>query len=199
MDTKLRQRVVGAGVLTALAIIILPMLLDGTSDDRARVMATIPEPPTIELKKLSMEGMLGKMRQMEQESAAQLPELLPDYTSYGDTTASDGSENASALAATELTLDKNLLPVSWSLQLGSFQNPKNAQRLRQQLRDEEYRAYIIQVMATENNTETFRVYVGPMLQKSQLERVAEEIRVKFNITGPIVRYRLEDDGGQLGG
>jgi len=190
---------VGAGVLTALAIIILPMLLDGTSDDRARVMATIPEPPTIELKKLSMEGMLGKMRQMEQESAAQLPELLPDYTSYGDTTASDGSENASALAATELTLDKNLLPVSWSLQLGSFQNPKNAQRLRQQLRDEEYRAYIIQVMATENNTETFWVYVGPMLQKSQLERVAEEIRVKFNITGPIVRYRLEDDGGQLGG
>jgi len=89
--------------------------------------------------------------------------------------------------------------VSWSLQLGSFQNPKNAQRLRQQLRDEEYRAYIIQVMATENNTETFRVYVGPMLQKSQLERVAEEIRVKFNITGPIVRYRLEDDGGQFGG
>ena len=192
----------GAGVLTALAIIILPMLLDGTSDDRARVMATIPEPPTIELKKLSMEDVLGKMREMEQESAAQLPELLPDHTPYDETAASVGSENASsdeALAATDLTLDKNLLPVSWSLQLGSFQNPKNAQRLRQQLREAEYRAYIIQVMATEDNTETFRVYVGPMLQKRQLELVAEEIRVKFNITGPIVRYRLEDDGGQLGG
>ena len=165
-------------------------------------MATIPEPPTIELKKLSMEDVLGKMREMEQESAAQLPELLPDHTPYDETAASVGSENASsdeALAATDLTLDKNLLPVSWSLQLGSFQNPKNAQRLRQQLREAEYRAYIIQVMATEDNTETFRVYVGPMLQKRQLELVAEEIRVKFNITGPIVRYRLEDDGGQLGG
>ena len=53
---------VGAGVLTTLAVIILPMLLDGTSEDRARVMATIPEPPLIELKKLTMDDALRKMR-----------------------------------------------------------------------------------------------------------------------------------------
>jgi cell division septation protein DedD len=191
---------VGAGVLTALAIIILPMLLDGTSDDRARVMATIPEPPTIELKKLSMEGALRRMREMEQESAAQLPELLPDFTPYDKTTAAD--ENVSAgkkSGAIDLTLDKNSLPVSWSLQLGSFQDPKNAQRLRQQLRDVEYRTYIIRVLTADDNTETFRVYIGPMLKKNQLEAIAEEVRVKFKITGQIVRYRLEDDGGQLGG
>ena len=195
---------VGAGVLTTLAVIILPMLLDGTSEDRARVMATIPEPPLIELKKLTMDDALRKMREMEQNSAAQLPQFEPDTRSYSEPSVSTKSAASSASAkqdrrTPELALDKNLLPVSWSLQLGSFQDPSNAQRLKQQLREDGYRTYIVRAKTDDDKGETFRVYIGPMLKRNELEVIAEAVRKKLNIEGQIVRYRLEDDAGQLGG
>ncbi|MDP4876546.1 MAG: SPOR domain-containing protein [Pseudomonadales bacterium] len=201
MDTRLRQRVVGAGVLTTLAIIILPMLLDGTSEDRARVMSTMPEPPVIELQRLTVDDVRRQMRKMEQDSAALLPMLQADEPLPGDVAASAAvPANASnALAKKHFALDKNLLPVSWTLQLGSFQNPENAMRLRQQLREADYRSYIIHSKAEGQNSDTFRVYLGPMLQKQDLEKIAAAVKVQFELDGQIVRYRIEDDTGQLGG
>ncbi|MBD3649334.1 MAG: hypothetical protein HUJ31_18215 [Pseudomonadales bacterium] len=65
MDVKLKQRVIGAIVLTALAIIILPMMLDGSSEDRARVIASIPEAPRVEFRQLEVEQVRERMEQME--------------------------------------------------------------------------------------------------------------------------------------
>ena len=70
MDARLKQRVVGAFVLTILAIIILPMLLDGSAEDRAKVTANIPEAPKIEMKKISVEDIRRQMERSEQASAA---------------------------------------------------------------------------------------------------------------------------------
>jgi len=162
------------------------MLLDGTSDDRARVMATIPEPPSIDLKKLTFDDARLKMREMEIESAAQLPQMQEDPI-------------ADTLPSTTFNLDQNNLPVSWSLQLGSFQNPNNATRLRQDLREAEYRSYVIESKGNTGDADVFRVFIGPMLQKSQLEKIQIEVREKFGLPGQIVRYRIEDDKGQLGG
>ena len=78
MEAKLKQRVLGAVVLTALAVIILPMLLDGSAEDRARITATIPEAPKIELKSLTILQVKQTMLKMEQESYAKLPVELPD-------------------------------------------------------------------------------------------------------------------------
>jgi DedD protein len=186
VEARLKQRVTGAIVLTTLAIIILPMLLDGTSDDRARVMATIPEPPTIDFKKLTFDDARLKMRQMEIESAAQLPQMQEDPI-------------ADTIPPTAFNLDMNNLPVSWSLQLGSFQNPNNATRLRQDLREAEYRSYVIESKGDEDNADTFKVFIGPMLQKRQLEKIQLEVQKTFGLQGQIVRYRIEDDKGQLGG
>jgi DedD protein len=186
VEARLKQRVTGAVVLTTLAIIILPMLLDGTSDDRARVMATIPEPPTIDLKKLTFDDARLKMRQMEIESAAQLPQLQEHPI-------------ADTLPSTAFNLDNNNLPVSWSIQLGSFKNPNNATRLRQDLREADYRSYVIESKGNDGDADIFRVFIGPMLQKSQLEKIQGEVQEKFGLQGQIVRYRIEDDKGQLGG
>jgi DedD protein len=180
------------------------MLLDGTSDDRARVMATIPEPPTIDLKKMTFDDARLKMRQMEIESAAQLPQLQEEPIAEPSTGSAAASATASATgnsksSSSPFSLDKNNLPVSWSLQLGSFQNPNNATRLRQDLREAEYRSYVIESKGSGGDADTFRVFVGPMLHKGQLEKIQSEVQVKFGLQGQIVRYRIEDDKGQLGG
>jgi DedD protein len=186
IDSRLKQRVVGAIVLTALAIIVLPMLLDGTPEDRARVVANIPEPPRIELKSVSVPGIKARMAEREAASAAAMPKMVQD------------TETEESVAPEAFTLDANDLPVSWSLQLASFKNPDNALNLRKSLRDSEFSSYVIQAN-TEEGDVYYRVFVGPMLQKSRLAKISEQIEEKFDLKGQIVRYRLEDDKGQLGG
>ena len=183
MENRLKQRMVGAFVLTLLAIIMLPMLLDGTAEEQAKVIASIPDAPKIEVKRTSILDLKRQMRQMEQESAAKLPKEVVDEDNY-------------ELEAS-FSLDKNALPISWSLQLGSFKNKENATSLRAELRAANYHSYILQAKTSDG--ETFRVLVGPMLKKSALLKLGEQIDANFNVKGQLVRYRIEDDAGQLGG
>ena len=213
LETRLKQRMIGAIVLTALAVIILPMLLDGSAGDRAKVVARIPEPPAVELKKLTISDIDQKMKQMAQESASRLPQAAEQQvtttgktvpqtgSSASDKTASAPSEAVATTPATtpanEFALDKDNLPVSWSLQLGSFQDHQNALKLRADLRQADYRSYIIAAQTDQGSV--YRVFVGPILDKSRLEKIGQEIRSKFNLKGQIVRYKIADDAGQLGG
>ena len=183
MDQKLKQRLTGAVILTSLAIILLPLLLDGTEQAREEFIASIPEPPSIELQDITVQDVQEKMEQMERASEARLPREVVDETDYED--------------APDFILDQNKLPVSWSLQLGSFENEENATRLRQQLRDENYRSYILHAKTSDG--EIFRVFVGPSNSKESLAEMNEVIVDKLKLRGRIVRYRIEEDKEQLGG
>ena len=183
MDGKLKQRLTGAIIFTSLAIILLPLLLDGTEEDRASVAANIPAPPKIDLENITVQDVMRKIEQMEKASEARLPKEVLDETSYD--------------IATDHMLDKNQLPVNWSLQLGSFQKEDNATRLRAQLRSQNYRSYILHANA--NDGETYRVFVGPSSSKETLVQMNQEIEVKLKLKGRIVRYRIEEDRELLGG
>ena len=183
VETRLKQRVIGAVVLTALAIIILPMLLDGTQEERMQVVADIPEPPPIEITQLTTADVLSAITTMEQESEARLP--VPE------------SEAEVDVAPKALQLDANNLPVGWSLQIASFRNQVNAVKLREQLRAGLYKAYITR--AETGDGATYRVLIGPMLQKEKLAEIAEAVENEFQLKGQIVRYRIDEDKGQLGG
>ena len=96
-----------------------------------------------------------------------------------------------------LALDKNSLPIAWSLQLGSFKDEENAVNLRAMLRDAQYRSYILHTKTREGDT--YKVLVGPMLEKAVIERIGAEIAAQMKIDGHVVRYRIEEDAAQLGG
>jgi cell division septation protein DedD len=182
VESKLRQRVVGAIVLTSLSIIILPVLLDGSAEDRARVVASIPPAPKIEIKTLRMSDVTKKMQQMERDSAVRLPREVVDETDY---------------STEDTALDKNSLPIAWSWQLGSFENEENAKKLRATLREAKYRSYILKTKTREGDA--FKVLIGPMLEKAAVERIGAEIATQMKIEGNAVRYQIEEDGAQLGG
>ena len=183
MDAKLKQRLTGAVILTCLAIILLPLLLDGTEEERARVISDVPEPPRIELSDITVQDIERQIEQMEKASEARLPREVVDETDYE--------------ASPDFILDKNNLPVNWSLQLGSFQNEENATRLRAQLRAQNYRSYILHAKASDG--EIYRVFVGPSSSKEALAKMNAEIEQKLKLKGRIVRYRIEEDREQLGG
>lgn len=183
MHAKLKQRQTGAVILTSLAIILLPLLLDGTEEDRARVATDIPAPPKIDLDDITVQDVKRKIEQMEKASESRLPKEVEDETNYE--------------SSPDYILDKNQLPVNWSLQLGSFQNEENATRLRAQLREQNYRSYILH--ANTNDGEIYRVFVGPSSSKETLAEMNQEIEGKLKLKGRIVRYKIEEDRELLGG
>jgi DedD protein len=183
VDAKLKQRLTGAVILTSLAIIILPLLLDGTQEERERIALRIPEPPRIELEDITVKDVVENIEQMERASEARLPPEIVDETNYE--------------SSPDFILDQNNLPVSWSIQLGSFENEKNATRLRADLRKQNYRTYILH--ARTNEGEIYRVFVGPSSSKEALAEMGRQIEEKMQLKGRIVRYRIEEDKEQLGG
>ena len=183
MDVKLKQRLIGAVILTALAIIILPLLLDGSEQERERIHSPMPKPPQIDLDKITVSDVARKIEQMERASEARLPQELVDQTDYEE--------------QPDFIFDKNNLPVNWSIQLGSFEYEENAVRLREKLRNRNYRTYILHARTNEGGM--YRVFVGPSSSKATLTEMMVQIEASLDLEGRIVRYRIEEDKELLGG
>jgi len=199
VETKLKQRMIGAIVLTMLAIIILPMLLDGSAQDRARVIATVPEPPRIEVDSFTIEQIQQKMAANDLSNGQDMPVYRsgPVANSKQSGSATADSQVSKEAASKTYALDHNALPISWTLQLGSFRNQQNAMKLRQDLRDDKYNSYIL----TDKTKEAimYKVFVGPMHNRTELSVYGGKIEKDFDLKGQIVRYNIEDDANQLGG
>ena len=187
MEARLKHRTVGAIAFAAVAIIVLPVLLDGSSEERERVIASIPEAPRIPVSELTIPDLRERMDASERASSARLPREVvePVVAEPAD------------VSATDFTLDRNNLPVAWTLQVASFREEDNAVRLRQKLRDSEYHTYVLH--ADTSDGETFRVFVGPMVDRAALEGIARTIESDLGLKGALKRYRVEEDVGQLGG
>ena len=199
METKLKQRMIGAFVMTIFTIIILPMLLDGSAQDRARVIATVPEPPRIEVDSFTIEQIRQKMAANDLSNVQDLPVYRSEPVANSKQSGSAISESQISKKAASKTyaLDHNSLPISWTLQLGSFRNQQNAMKLRQDLRDDKYNSYILTDRAKE--VIMYRVFVGPMHNRIELSVYGDKIEKDFDLKGQIVRYNIEDDAHQLGG
>lgn len=189
MDGKLKQRVIGVIVLTALAIIVLPLLLDGTEQERQRIVQGVPEVPTLEVVNVDPKALIAEMDRIEADSKARLPREAepPD----------EETEPADDIQASPSSLDANGLPNGWSVQVGSFAETENAVQLRDKLRRKGFRTYAIAV-ATETGDHV-RVLVGPSLERSRVEKIKQQIEAEFQLTCKIVRYNIDDDSRQLGG
>lgn len=184
MDAKLKQRAIGAVILFSLAIIFIPFLLDGDEAERERLTQQIPLPPPVQPKAITPEAIQRRMDAREKASEVRLPREVADETDY---TSKEGFQ-----------LDKNQLPVAWSLQVGSFRQQDNALELRARLRRREHRAYILQ--GRSEDQDIYRVYIGPDVSKEKLLDLGRQLQDTMALPNSIlVRYNMAEDTGQLGG
>jgi len=90
-----------------------------------------------------------------------------------------------ASAGAPSKIDANGLPVSWSIQLASLSNRAGAESLQNTLRSQGYNAYIRSAGGMN------RVYVGPLIERAEAERVRDAINRKQNLKGFVVRFQPE--------
>lgn len=74
----------------------------------------------------------------------------------------------------------------WVVQVGSFSVQTNAYRLRDQLREAGYAAFV--QAFKHNDRALYRVKVGPELRKAAAEQQKESIMAGFDIEGQVARY-----------
>ncbi len=197
-ESKLKQRIVGAIVLVALAVIFLPMLFKQEDSVREVVvqappMPDIPAAPQFPVAEVAVpEPVLDDSWDEPLITATPVQaESLPD-TSVPVKPIVD-AQSISTQAATNLKpqpepqpaapgIDQNNLPVSWSVQLASLTNKDNAQALRDSYRNKQYNAYV------RSANGTHRVFIGPLVKKTEAQAMCKRLKSREGQDCFVVRY-----------
>lgn len=161
MDKTLQQRLVGAVVLVALGVIVLPALLDGNGySSRHDRDIQIPAKPRFTI--------------IEEEK-----KLEPAVVATPMDARRETQELARKAAPPE--------PIqSWTLQVGTFSQKDNALAFRTSLRKQGYTAYLESVRS--NGEKNYRVFIGPELEIAQLEKIKAKFKAEKNINALILRH-----------
>jgi len=197
-----KQRIVGTVVLLALALIFLPIIFDGEGSYQAQVSSRIPETPIISIlpePTQSRPVMVGNVETIEPEVATTVSLIeevaeLVEEPSVAIATAEPISdveitESAPAFSREVLQLSDAGLPQGWVVRLGSFSDSENASNLVIRLQDAGYKAYS-RVMRSSQESLT-GVFVGPWLDRGQVNEYQQKLQEEFSLVGLVVRYELE--------
>ena len=208
LDSGTKQRIVGALVLVALAVIFLPMLLSRPDELRHVVVdaPSIPAKPVVpeiemqpvivpEPQELPQEPVPGDSGATDQAPApveqpiAELPASQPPVaTPAPQPTPSKPAEVAPPpQKAPAERLDANSLPVSWSVQLASLSSRPGAETLQKTLRAQGYNAYI---RAADGMN---RVFVGPLVERVEADRLRDQLNRQHKLNGFVVRFQPESN------
>lgn len=199
MDQNIKNRLVGIAVIASLAVIFLPMILDGSGVERAELEVTIPPQPEVEV----IPDFVDKQLELA-EKAETVPELEPRFVDEdsgenplppGD--PSDGSEiaqqqaqvasSASAADTEEDAESAKTGGASWVLQVGSFQDRNKALVQRDRLRKSNIAAVFIEQFNIGDRT-NYRVRLGPFISRDQTQVAKNKILAKHGIDGLIMEY-----------
>ncbi len=112
----------------------------------------------------------------------------PSDTGLTPEQATPPANASSAPGQMEVEKEKPVsVPNAWAIQLGSFSDKLNAEKLVKKLQNSGFTAY------TRTNTtsrgEITRVLVGPELQRSDAEKLLIQLQNSFNLQGIVVKFR----------
>ncbi|MFO7703679.1 MAG: SPOR domain-containing protein [Halopseudomonas sp.] len=199
MDSKLKQRLIGALVLIIAAVVFLPMLLTG-QDETVSVEVEVPEQPEMSSEPIAPAApieLLAPEPVMEIPQPEEIP--LPVADSVTEAPAAVTPPEPTA-AAEPVTPPATAAPApepapapapattqgDWVIQLGSFSAAANADGFKQTLLEQGYNAYT--VTANAGGKDVTRVFVGPLLDRESANRLRDELGRRHDAKGFVVAY-----------
>lgn len=158
MDKLLQQRIVGAIVLVALGVIFIPALLDG-SGYKSRHQKIVEIPPR--------------------------PTFPTTDQQHVKPIATPIDKKKKAIEKKKKANPPKSIQ-SWALQVGTFDKKSNAIAFRDKLRKKKHPAYVEPVKV--DGKKSFRVRIGPELDKARLEKLKARLNKEQKISGFIVKH-----------
>ncbi|WP_300726636.1 SPOR domain-containing protein [Pseudomonas sp.] len=203
LDKVYKQRMVGALVLVALAVIFLPMLFS-REDEQRQVIVDAPAAPSMpvmapvqvepvavpEPQEIAQEPAPAEQEVVAQPAPAPVAPVAPKPVVAAPkppavTPAQTVAQAPAKLDTTQKRVDANGLPISWSIQLVSLSNRASADNLQKTLRNQGYNAYV------RTSGGMNRVFVGPLLERAEADRLRDLLGKQQNLKGFVVRFQPE--------
>jgi DedD protein len=208
MDQNIKNRLVGVIVIFALAVIFLPMILDGSGVRRDEHEVVIPPQPLVtanpefEQKMIELQAKVDALPDLESRfideksgeakiERSTVADDSPATESGVDTVAEPEPEPEPEVQAKATTPQTQTQARSggdsWVLQVGSFQDRSKALAQRDKLRKSNIAAVFIEQFKG-NDKSSYRVRLGPFLNRDQTRVAQNKIKAKHDIDGIIMKY-----------
>ena len=215
MKRQLKERIVGATVIVALGIIVIPWLLDGPAQspraveqkldlprsDGATRSYSIPLDPAAG-RPVRIGGSETEAADAEEAAPAgviQRPALAEPEPNDTRSTRTDAQPSqppprpapqpapqvAPQVAPGGATTPQAPAEDSWTVQVGSFSQADNAENLRERLAGQGFEAFVSRV-ATDAGT-MHRVRVGPVPERAAAEQLMARLRAAGHTGARVVR------------
>jgi DedD protein len=221
VSSALQNRLVGTAIVVAIVVIFLPDLLDGKQESKRKLFVELPQKPSMKIVQSPAPFDTGKVKEaatrkvevisdmaVDNNSLPELPNQSKSESTTTDIQVIDLYENKKSDTASkpvELDIkkpsrleqqtvvkqdvDKLLASAGWVVQLGSFRHQKNVKELLDLLDKAGYRAFSRPVK-TNSGTLT-KVFVGPDLQKNNLENALSHLKNLTKLQGRVTPFTVQ--------
>jgi DedD protein len=176
MDRRVKERLIGASILVAFIVLVVPELLSGPKSESApsgRADLAAPEP----MRNITLDLATSKAPANSDEQASASEVAAPPAASAPPPTARPAPAAINAPPATSVETPAPS-PISsghgWAVQLGSFANRANSDGLVHQLKSEGFSAYVL--AGGSGSALRYRVRVGPVADRQSADRMAAKLK-----------------------
>ena len=205
MTPIVKQRLVGAAVLLALAIVFWPIIFVQPTVDTPLRLSQAPTPPEIDEAPLAS----PKSSRADIESVYVAPAVDPEQQADADLATALADDNAAEVTLSEgisdlpnakeidpavtrneppeaVKLDTAGFVESWVLQVAAVKDRERALKLVAALKAKGYEAFTREVIRSKEAL--WRVQIGPKLERAKLVSIKARIDQSFGVNAAILRY-----------
>lgn len=200
METTLKQRLIGAAVIIALAVIFVPMILDGSGrQDSVALNMEIPPEPTFtfdsdlpdtesldELAPMPISEKPNAVVEIAEEPVSQEAEKIKSVETENKTIVSTSTQitKPTVVEATENSIETNPALTAWAVQVAAFGEKGKALALQEKLLASDLSAFTERF--GNNDKSVYRVKVGPELKRESAEKLRDKIEKEHGLKGSFV-------------
>ncbi len=201
MENSLKQRIVGAVVLIALAVIFLPAILK-EKEQQEPFISKIPAKPIESLPKELPEEVIEKNKKVQQSLDQLEVQEIKQKLNDSNAIENDIKETAESKVETEVkneiinqdsvekttkTIGTNFQDAAWIIQIASFSNKDNAVSFVEKLKTAGHKTYR-QDIKNDQNKMIYRVYTGPYIRKEDAEKALKKVNQDSKLSGIIMLF-----------
>jgi len=163
MEHELKQRLVGAVVITALAAIFVPMLFDDPIDESGKLIAELKLP----------EQSVASL-----DTTNSLPKNINDIVNLPATAANKPTKKETSALSSNLDMQR------WFVQVGNFGQEENAVSLQTKIKRQGFPVTISKISGDAGLV--YKVRIGPELDRERAEIMQEQVYKRNNIKGMVI-------------
>lgn len=199
MDQNTKQRLVGIAVIFALAVIFLPMILDGSGvRDKTLEVVIPPQPvrklnPEFDAKIVELHSKVEELPDLEPQTADESSSGASNRITRGEsqesnqTTVAQKTDRDAADESVPKVESSQVGGDTWVLQVASFKDKPNALIQRDKLRKSNISAVFVEQFYLDEQV-IYRVRLGPFLNRDTAKIALNKVKAKYDLDGLIMKY-----------